>query len=156
MSQIPVAELGLPPIDQVGYVVSDLDRSIEIFGAIFGEFQIMQQELKGTLYRGRETDVTLRMGFGRSGPVEIELIEVVSGESPHREMLERHGEGIHHIRFRVQDLDAPIEKLEALGFEVIWFHHLKPTPIRWAYLEPPAERGGPLIELLQLPSEFET
>ncbi len=154
MGQDIAAQIGLPPLDQVGYVVRDLDRAIETFSPLFGEFKTMHQELRGTLYRGRVTDVTLRMGFGRSGPLEIELIEVVSGESPHQEILEKYGEGVHHIRFRVDDLDEPMERLKALGFEVIWFHHLEPTPIRWAYLEAPADHGGALIDLLQLPPEY--
>lgn len=151
MSQDIAKQVGLPPVDQVGYVVHDLDRAMETFGAIFGEFTTMESDLEGALYRGRPCDVKLRMGFGRSGPIEIELIEVISGESPHSEVLEKHGEGVHHVRFRVDDLDAPLEKLKALGFEVIWYHEMPEIPARWAYLEGPFRHGGALIELLQMP-----
>ena len=150
MSRDIAQALGLPPIDQVAYVVRNLDRAIETFGAIFGDFTTMEQELKGTVYRGSKTDMTLRIGFGRSGPVEIELIEPVSGAGPHREALDKRGEGVHHIRFRVDDLDPAIEKLEALGFRVIWSHEMPEFSARWAYLEEP-EKGGALVELLQMP-----
>ena len=145
-------ELGLPPIDQVGYVVHDLDRALETFEPLFGSFSVMESDLKGTLYRGKKADVKLRMGFGKSGPLEIELIEVVSGESPHREILEKHGEGVHHIRFRVDDLEAPLAKLRDLGFSIIWQHEIPEVPARWAYLEGPEKSGGALVELLELPS----
>ena len=89
------AELGLPPIDQVGWVVRDLDRALETYGPIFGPFTTMDTALEGTNYRGRPSNVTLRMAFGRSGPVEIELIEWVAGDCPHKEALDAGQEGVH-------------------------------------------------------------
>jgi len=144
------AELGLPPVDQVAWVVRDLDRAIETFGALFGEFQTMEHAIEGATYRGRKADVTLKMGFGRSGPLEIELIEVVSGESPHSEMLEQHGEGVHHVRFKLDDIGPPLAKLCELGFEVVWAHEIPQFGARWAYLEGPREHGGALVELYEL------
>ena len=112
------AELGLPPIDQVGYVVRSLDQALETFGPLFGPFQTMESPLEGTNHRGRASDVTLKMAFGRSGPVEIELIEWVSGESPHKEALDAGGEGVHHVRFKVDDLATYQARLEAKGFAI--------------------------------------
>jgi catechol 2,3-dioxygenase-like lactoylglutathione lyase family enzyme len=152
MTRSIAEELGLPPLDQVAWIVRDLDKAIETFGALFGEFTTMDSDLKGCSYRGRTADVSLRIGFGRSGPIEIELIQPVSGESPHRELLEKYGEGVHHIRFRVDDLDVPMAKLQALGFEVIWSHEMPAIDTRWAYLEAPKHQGGALVELLQMPA----
>lgn len=151
MTQHIAAELGLPPIDQVGWVVADLDRALEIFEPLFGPFATMETPLEGALYRGRRADVTLKIGFGRSGPLEIELIEVVSGESPHREILEKHGGGVHHVRFKVDELEPPLARLAELGFEVIWSHELPALGARWAYLEGPPEKGGALVELYENP-----
>jgi hypothetical protein len=146
------SELGLPPIDQVAWIVRDLDRALLVFEPLFGEFSTMESTLEGCSYRGRTADVSLKIGFGRSGGLEIELIEPVSGESPHFELLERYGEGVHHVRFRVDDLDPAREKLEALGFEVIWAHAMPAIQTRWAYLEAAPDRGGALVELLEMPS----
>ena len=145
------AQLGLPPIDQVGYVVRDLDRALETFGPIFGPFQRMESPLEGTNFRGRPSDVTLRMAFGRSGPVEIELIEWVSGESPHKEALDAGREGVHHVRFKVDDLAGHQARLEARGFAVVWSHAFSGSDIAWAYLEGPAGQGAALVELYQNP-----
>ncbi len=145
-------DLGLPPIDQVAWVVDDLDRALETFGPLFGPFSKLESPLVGTNYRGRRADVTLKIAFGRSGPLEIELIEVVSGESPHRETLEKQGEGIHHVRFRVDELDRDQRRLEKMGFEVIWSHSFPQADIKWAYLEGPRDRGGVLVELYQNPN----
>jgi methylmalonyl-CoA/ethylmalonyl-CoA epimerase len=150
MSSDLANRLGLPPIDQVAWVVRDLDRALTTFAALFGEFHTMEHAIEGADYRGRKADVRLKMGFGRSGPLEIELIEVVSGESPHREMLEKHGEGVHHIRFKLDDIGPPLSKLLELGFEVIWAHQIPQVGARWAYLEGPSEHGGALVELYEL------
>ncbi len=143
------SEIGLPPVDQVAWVGRDLDKALETFRPIFGEFTTMESKLEGTTFRGRSSDVTLKLGFGRSGPLEIELIEVVSGESPHSEWLAQHGEGVHHIRFKVDDLAVPLAKLQALGFETIWSHEIPQVGARWAYLEGPVQHGGALVELYE-------
>lgn len=152
MSESVTGELGLPPIDQVSYVVKDMDRALERFEPLFGSFQVMQVTLVGTRYRGRPADVTLKLGFGRSGAIEIELIEVVSGESPHREFLEKHGEGQHHVRCVVSDLDAVLARAARHGFEDIWSHAMPGSGVRWVYLE----RDGTVLELLQRDSVPET
>lgn len=151
MSQALADELGLPPIDQVGYVVRDIDRAVEIYGGIFGEFTRMDSATPGTLYRGERSDVTLKMAFGRSGPIEIELIEWVSGKSPHKEMLDTRGEGVHHVRFRVDDISGYRKKLEERGFLVVWSHSMPELKAEWAYLEGPEGRGGAMIELFAMP-----
>lgn len=151
MAHAPSPELGLPPIDQVAWIVRDLDRAIATFAPIFGEFSTMESALEGCEYRGRQADVTLRIGFARSGPIEIELIQPVSGESPHFELLEKHGEGVHHVRFRVDDLADARARLERIGFQVIWAHAMPEVHARWAYLEGPEAGGGALIELLEMP-----
>ncbi len=144
------SEIGLPPVDQVAWVVHDLDRTLETFSALFGEFQTMEHTIEGANFRGRKAEVTLKLGFGRSGPLEIELIQVISGESPHSEVLEKYGEGIHHIRFKLDDIDPPLAKLRKLGFEVIWSHAIPQVGASWAYLEGPQEHGGALVELYEL------
>jgi hypothetical protein len=141
----------LGPIDQVGYVVADLEKALPRFEALFGPFQRMDTTTPGTTFRGRRSDVSLKMAFGRSGDIEIELIQPVSGEGPHREFLDRGGEGAHHVRFRVADLEARLPALEAAGYRTIWFHRYT-DEIAWAYLESPPEEGGGVFELLQMPA----
>jgi methylmalonyl-CoA/ethylmalonyl-CoA epimerase len=145
MSESVTGELGLPPIDQVSYVVEDVDRALERFEPLFGPFNVIESTLEGTLYRGRKADVTLKIAFGRSGGIEIELIEVVAGESPHKEFLEAHGEGQHHVRCVVPALEPVVERAERLGFESIWSHQMPALGLRWVYIE----HQGTVIELLE-------
>ena len=43
--------------------------------------------------------------------MEIELIEVLEGETPHSEHLRDHGEGPQHIRFRIDGIEEKIALL---------------------------------------------
>jgi len=138
----------LGPIDQVGFVVRDLDAACARYEALFGPWKRAESPLSGVWYRGTPTDVHLQLAFGRAGAVEIELIAVVSGASPHSEFLAAGREGMHHLRYPVGDRDATVAALEAQGFTPIWSHAI--GPYKWAYCEPP-DPSGPLVELLASP-----
>ena len=140
--------LGLPPIDQVGFVVKSVDEAEKRYGPIFGPFTRMDGSVQGATFRGRVCDVRLQLLFGRSGDLEMEFIECRGGESPHSEFIRSGREGMHHLRYRVDDTDAWIERLAAVGYEAIWYKKLTPD-IVFAYLE---RKDDPLlIELLQMP-----
>ena len=144
----PLSTLGLPPIDQVGFVVKDLDEAERRYGALFGPWTRLDGSVQGATYRGRVADVKLALLFGRSGDLEVEFIEWQGGESPHREFIEAGREGLHHLRYRVDDVDAWIGRLEGVGYHPIWYKRFSPE-ITFAYLE---RRGDPLIlELLAMP-----
>jgi hypothetical protein len=149
MSGTVKRDLGLGPIDQVAYVVESLERSLASYEAMYGPFQILTFEMKDCTIRGRQADCALRLALNNSGPIEIELIEVVSGETIHSEHLKQHGEGLHHVRFRVADLDPKVAELETAGYRTGMGKRFDPT-LAFAYLESPPETGGSVIELIQM------
>lgn len=140
--------LGLPPIDQIGFVVRDLDAWIARYDALFGPFSLMDGSVQGADYRGRSEDVKLALAFGRSGDLEIEFIEWREGRSPHREFIERGGEGMHHVRFRVDDCNAWIEKLKTVGFKPIWYKVWDADTV-FTYME--RDNDPVIVEFLQMP-----
>ncbi len=150
MSAAAARSLGLGPIDQVAYVVADLERSLPRYEALFGPFEVGTTPLRGCTIRGREADCVLRLAVNRSGPVEIELIQVLEGDTPHAEHLRAHGEGLHHVRFRVDALEPKLAELEAAGYRTRFAKRFGPA-VAFAYVETPAELGGSLIELLEMP-----
>ena len=145
----PQGVAGLGAIDQVGFVVRDLDAACARYAALFGPWQRAESPLTGVLHRGRPSDVHLRLAFGHAGPLEMEFIAVASGTSPHSEFLAAGREGIHHVRYPVRDLAATVAALEREGFVSIWSHVI--GPYKWAYCEH-TSRDGVLIELLEAPS----
>lgn len=140
--------LGLPPIDQVGFVVRSLEQTKERYAALFGPFTEMDGSVQAAEYRGRQEDAQLGILFGKSGELEIEFIEWNGGHSPHREFIEAGREGMHHLRYRVENTDEWIEKLAPLGYKPIWYKQFSADTV-FAYLE--REDDPLLIEFLQMP-----
>ena len=148
MSAIQKA-LDLPPCCQVGFVYPNLEAAIELYAPLFGEFKIIDYgEMEGARFRGKPSPYRLRLGIAYSGALEIELIEWVSGETPHKEFTEAGRSGMHHLSFHVQDLDGVVERAKAIGYEPIWYHRMS-DEIAYTYLERP---GDPLlVELTERP-----
>lgn len=141
--------LALPPCCQVGFVYPNLEEAIALYEPLFGEFKIVDYgEMEGASFRGKPSPYRIRMGIGYSGDLELELIEWVSGETPHKEFVQAGRSGMHHLSFTVPDLDAIVEAAGSLEYEAIWYHAMS-DEIKYAYLERP---GDPLlIELTQRP-----
>ena len=150
MSENPADRFGLGGVDQIGYVVRDLDASLPHYESLFGLFEVYEASLEGALFRGREVDCKLRIATNNAGPVEIELIQVLEGETPHTEHLREHGEGPQHVRFRIQGIESRIAAMEAAGYRNIFFKRFSPE-IAFSYLESPQEMGGGIVELLEMP-----
>jgi catechol 2,3-dioxygenase-like lactoylglutathione lyase family enzyme len=143
-----VESIGLPPVDQIGFVVRSLEETKKRYGALFGPFTQIDGSVQEATYRGELADARLAILFGRSGDLEIEFIEWQDGASPHREFIEQGREGMHHLRYRVDDVDGWIEKLARLAYRPIWYKKFSPE-ISFSYLE---RDGDPLlIELLRMP-----
>ena len=142
--------LGLGPIDQTAYVVANMEDSLPHYESLYGPFQVGETPMTGVMFRGEEVSCTLKLAVNNAGPIEIELIEVLEGETPHSEHLRKHGEGLHHVRFRITDIDAKIERLEASGYRNVFFKRFGPA-VAFAYLEAPDAIGKSLIELLEMP-----
>ncbi len=62
-----LATLGLPPIDQVGFVVKSLADAEDRYTALFGPFTRMDGSVKDATYRGRSCDVALGILFSARG-----------------------------------------------------------------------------------------
>ncbi len=145
---LSLAALGLPPIDQVGFVVKSLAEAEKRYGALFGPWTRIDGSVSAATYRGRVCDVKLEILFGHSGDLESEFIEWQGGESPRSEFIEAGREGMHHLRYRVDDTDGWIEKIAEIGYHPIWYKQFS-EDIVFSYVE---RKGDPLlIEFLQMP-----
>ena len=130
-------ELDLPPAEQIGFVVRDLEAAMALYDPLFGPFSTMDPGPMSYDYRGREEECDMRLAFGKSGDLEIELIEWISGGCPHKEFLDSGREGMQHLRFPVEDLDAKLGEVEALamrqsGRSVMGKAWLSPISSGWA------------------------
>jgi len=148
----PVEQFGLGAIDQISFAVTDAEEAAQRYQAIFGPFQIVDVPAMDVTYRGRPSTVTLKLGFARSGSLEIELVQVVDGDSPAKDHVAAEGDGFHHVRFPVSDLKATQAAMEREGWVTTFAG--ESAAISFAYLEPPPAQVGTVIELIQgLPPE---
>lgn len=138
MDQMIRQLMDLPPADQVGFVVPDMEVALTLYEPMFGEFTAMDAPLQGAVLRGQSEDCELRLAFAKSGDLEIELIQPLSGKSPHQEFLDAGGNGMHHLRFRVDDHDAMVVKAQACGWEQTWCMRMR-DDIAFSYLSRPED-----------------
>ncbi|MHA1886291.1 MAG: VOC family protein [Promethearchaeota archaeon] len=109
-------------VEQLGFVYKDIKKQAAIMETFFGiqKFNILGPIEMEITYRGKETKWTVYGGFGRLfNDVEVELIQFENGESIHKEFLDQGREGLHHVRYDVQDLQAVVKKFEEEGIGVL-------------------------------------
>lgn len=137
---------GLGAIDQISFAVRSLDEAVPRYTAMFGPFMVVDVPGMEVVCRGQASTTTLKVGFGHSGDLEVELVEVVSGDWPTIDWLAEHGEGLHHLRYPVGDVDECTANMEAAGFEVTMKGAT--AGVSFAYLESPL-LNGMTIELVK-------
>jgi methylmalonyl-CoA/ethylmalonyl-CoA epimerase len=154
----PVTRVG--PIAHIGLVVKDCDKTAELYSQLFGiEFTIDDYDMsKGKFFNvdGQPTKARFRAAFGQAGPVAIELVEVLEGETPHTRFLGQHGEGLQHLCFYVDDMQDTMARLGQAGLRPILDYEFetvydgKRSRIQEVYLSTNEVLGGTTIQLLQV------
>ncbi|AFK87170.1 MULTISPECIES: methylmalonyl-CoA epimerase [Thermoanaerobacterium] len=97
-------------IDHIGIAVKSIEEASKFYEDVLG------QKVAGIETLSSEN---LKTAFVKIGDVEIELLEATSPDSPVAKFIEKKGEGIHHIAFKVDDIEASLEKLKSKGIRLI-------------------------------------
>lgn len=89
-------------ITQVAIVVRDLRASLEAYHRALGwgpwnVYEHVPPMLHDTHVRGKPTEYSMLGAETHAGPVGVELLQPLEGESIYKEWLEEHGEGLHHV-----------------------------------------------------------
>lgn len=141
---------------QIGILVKDLDRTVKVLTEVFnlGPFQHITYPPENRAdiqldYRGEVGKFSHRLAFARLGPVELEIIQPLAGESTLTEVLREHGEGIHHIRFNTTDLDTSLDFLAQNGIRPSMSGSGLRPGTRWVHLDT-AEQIGFIIEMMNV------
>jgi methylmalonyl-CoA epimerase len=127
-----------PTLDHIGIAVKSLDSA-----KIYEDLGLTVDHVETVTTQG------VRTAFLSTGDANLELLEPTGPESTVAKFIEKRGEGIHHICFRVDDIEAHLSRLKSLGYRLI---DESPVPgahgCRVAFLHP-AAGNGVLIELSQ-------
>ena len=108
-------------------------------------------DILGLPYEGEETvsEQKVTTAFMPVGESEVELLESTDPAGPIAKFLEKKGQGVHHIAFRVDDIEAALAELKEKGVKLIDETPLKGAGgARIAFLHPKAT-GGVLVELCE-------
>ncbi|MFC1919907.1 VOC family protein [Chloroflexota bacterium] len=138
------SRVSLPPLDQICIVVEDIDNAVDFYGSVFGlgPFYVTETESREGVVNGKKHRYRLKLAFALSGLIEIELIQVLEGNTIHTDFLKKKGEGIHHLRFTVGDIEGMLEELSKDGIEPVMGRE------HFALLNSD-KVGGAIFELLQ-------
>jgi methylmalonyl-CoA/ethylmalonyl-CoA epimerase len=125
-------------IAHIGIAVEALDASVSFYRDILDLSDVPLADSDGARIVGLA-----------AGPSLVELLEPDTADSPIAKFLSKRGQGIHHVCFAVDDLDATLERCRAAGIRLI-----DQTPRvgaegkRIAFLHP-SSTAGVLIELTE-------
>lgn len=127
-------------VEHIGIAVASLEKSIPLF----------EQLLNTPCYKKEKVESEgVETAFFQTGASKVELLEASHENSPIARFISKKGEGIHHIAFEVENIEAEMKRLSALDFEL-----LNEVPKRGAdnklvcFLHPKTTNGV-LVELCQ-------
>ncbi|MEA2463936.1 MAG: methylmalonyl-CoA/ethylmalonyl-CoA epimerase [Acidobacteriota bacterium] len=118
-------------LDHIGIAVKSLEaaRIYEVLGLAVQHVETVETQ-------------RVKTAFLSVGDSNLELLEPTSPDSPIAKFIEKRGEGIHHLCFRVDNIEEHLERLKAEGYRLV---NEAPVPgahgCRVAFLHPSAGNG---------------
>ena len=127
-------------IEHIGIAVKNLESSNDLYEKLLGakHYKVEVVESEG-----------VSTSFFQTGPNKIELLEATRPDSPIAKFIEKKGEGIHHIAFAVDDIEAEMERLRVEGFILLNETPKKGADNKLVCFVHPKSSNGVLIELCQ-------
>lgn len=125
-------------IEHLGIAVKDLSISIPLF----------EQLLNTPCYKTEAVaSEGVETAFFKTGDSKIELVCASNESSTIAKFIAKKGEGIHHIAFEVENIEAEMKRLQALDFELIHKEPFKGADNKMVCFLHPKSTNGVLIEL---------
>ena len=126
-------------IEHVGIAIKELAVSIPVFEKI----------LNTKCYKTESVDSEqVNTAFFSLGGNKIELLEAVSEGSVINKFIQKKGEGLHHIAFEVEDIEAEMKRLKKEGFTLLNEKPKAGADNKMVCFLHPKETNGVLIELV--------
>jgi len=125
-------------IEHIGIAVRSLEVSVPIFEKLLNtpcyKTEMVESEKVNT-------------AFFQSGPNKVELLESSNSEGVIAKYIEKKGEGVHHIAFAVEDIEAEMERLRGEGFILLNDKPKAGADNKMVCFLHPKHTNGVLIEL---------
>lgn len=127
-------------VEHIGIAVKSLSESNTLFSKLLGVLPYKQE--------GVESEGVLT-SFFQTGQTKIELLEATNPNSPIAKFIEKKGEGIHHIAFEVEDIEAEMTRLKSEGFILLNEVPKKGADNKLVCFLHPKSTNSVLVELCQ-------
>lgn len=113
---------------QIGIVVPDLRKSLELYSGAFGlgpwiGFHFTPDNVRDFTYRGEPANYSIDIALTVDPSPQVELIQVHGERSLYHEWITERGYGVQHLGVRVDDARAVTAEMTAAGYEILQSGH---------------------------------
>ncbi|MBC7554036.1 MAG: methylmalonyl-CoA epimerase [Taibaiella sp.] len=127
-------------LEHLGIAVKNLDSAVSLY----------EQLLNTPCYKTERVDHEgVNTAFFLTGDSKVELLQATNEDSPIAKFVNNKGEGIHHVAFEVENIEAEMKRLAALGFNVLNAAPHKGADNKLVCFIHPKTTNGVLVELCQ-------
>jgi len=127
-------------VDHIAIAVRSIEKTTKLFEIYFGLTVDHREKLEKR---------KIRLATFKIGGTKIELIEPLTKDSPISKFLMTHGEGLHHIAFRVKKIEKVMTELKKKGVKLMDREPRKGMKGKKIAFISPGNVAGTLIELCE-------
>lgn len=127
-------------VEHIGIAVNNLEKSRRIYEKLFPESSFSEWLLE---------DQGIKVLIMHAENLKVELIEPIHDDSPISKFLAKRGEGLHHIAYLTNDMEAKIKQLRNEGFSFLTDTYYTGAENYKVIFVSPKETGRVLTELCQ-------
>lgn len=127
-------------VEHIGIAVKNLEDSNTLFKQLLGIEHYKVEEVASE---------HVNTSFFQVGESKIELLQATADSSAIAKFVEKRGEGIHHIAFEVEDIEASMADLREKGFRLLNEKPKRGADNKLVCFVHPKTANGVLVELCQ-------
>ena len=155
------AMFSISELHQACVEVENLERSIEHYQGLLGigpwqVYEFDDSVISDMTYHGKPARHKFRAALTTVGPMQLELIQPVEGNTTYGDFLKQHGEGLHHLGLvPVENLEEALQMWEKEGCPSLQSGRIKSGAFagaRYAYVGT-VKLLGTILELVERPKE---
>lgn len=126
-------------LDHVAIAVSNLDHAQKIWEDLGLSFNPVREEVKSQQVTTAFANIDEH--------AHIELVCPIDNQGPIQKFIDKNGEGIHHMSFKVLDVEKKTEELKLLGYKMIYDKPVEGANNCLVNFIHPKSTGGVLVEI---------
>lgn len=125
-------------IEHIGIAVKSLAAAVPVY----------EKLLNSPCYKTESVESEkVNTAFFQNGPNKVELLESSDPDGVIARFIEKKGEGLHHVAFAVEDIEAEMKRLQEEGFVLLNEKPKAGADNKWVCFLHPKHTNGVLIEL---------